>query len=60
MISMTFLREIAVSCEAQYKVFWKNELLFYLREPRRISATVQTGPGAHPASCKIGTGLSRG
>jgi hypothetical protein len=27
----------------------------------RFSASVQTGPGAHPASCTIGTGsLSRG
>jgi len=22
----------------------------------RLSASVQTGPGAHPASCKMGTG----
>jgi hypothetical protein len=26
----------------------------------RFSAPVQTGPGAHPASCTMGTGLSRG
>jgi hypothetical protein len=25
----------------------------------RFSAAVQTGPGARPVSCKIGTGLSR-
>jgi len=27
---------------------------------RDFSAPVQTGPGAHPASCTMGTGLSRG
>ena len=26
----------------------------------RFSATVQTGPGAHPASCTMGTGSSLG
>jgi hypothetical protein len=26
----------------------------------RFFAHVQTGPGAHPASCTMGTGLSRG
>jgi len=26
----------------------------------RISAPVQTGPGAHPASCKMGTGSFQG
>ena len=26
----------------------------------RFSAPVQTGPGAHPASCKIGTGSFTG
>ena len=26
----------------------------------RFSAPVQTGPGAHPASCKMGTGSSPG
>jgi len=26
----------------------------------RISAPVQTGPGAHPASCTMGTGSSPG
>jgi len=30
------------------------------RRWRRFSASVQTGPGAHPASCTMGTGSFRG
>ena len=43
---------------------WRSRYSYWLRAERsgdlipvetRFSATVQTGPGAHPASCKMGT-----